>query len=299
LTSDSKEERWEDFEPLFYLPNTFKTIEQNIVQTLSKSDYAMLCNVYSMEKEILLNKIERPTIITKDDIDDKFIFDRVAQLRHAALFKDLASNSSAEVKPILMYYSIEQMMNFFSRCLMKFNGIRTNHGITIHYNESIYETKIILEKMGFFARTVDSYSILGFNSVFSALLFRSIPYLGCIDYYENSHSFAIRNSIEITLKDLIENPLNNDIISADLRTIILIYLGSAFARYRPFLWYRIMSGIDNDIILHINRGYDDYNFIFKKIIIALNALRHGDLPYALNSINKPPIDQVYTFNKKI
>jgi hypothetical protein len=270
LESNTTQETWEDMEPLYYLPNTFKKIEKSIVNTLIQLGYPTICQAYAMEKESLLDKIEFPHLVTMKDLDDKFVFDRVAQFRHASLFKNLAENSSVEVKPILMYYSMEQMLNSFCKCIVKFKGSKPNHGITVNYSDSLYDTKIIIEKRGFFSRTVDTYSILGTNSVFSALKFRQVPYLDSIDYYENTHKFALKKTVELSLGDLINTP-PEDKISSDLRTVLLLYIGSAFSRYRPYLWNRIISGIDNDIILHINRSYANYNFIFRKLIIALNG----------------------------
>lgn len=282
------EEAWKRIVPEYETPYTYKIIETEIISKLADSVKKSV-NGYLDAKTSLLKNIEIQGILDLTWInDEQYVFENATRLRNALHMKNLGDKSTPEIVPILYYYSAEQLMNFFVYSLVKVPMPKNTHGISVSPNKEIENTVITIKPTGFFARIVDVYSMLNNYSIFSPIELKYEKGATRGTFVVNEHSFALTDEKEFTLLELI-NQKSTNITSLDLRNLILIYAGSHFSRYSPYLWKQVVDGIKTGLITNFRKAYSEYHYMIIKHIQALESLRKGYYGHELAQPNIPQI----------
>lgn len=276
-----------DILPEYELPFTYGIIVKEMTEKLENVHRDAITS-YISAKTSTIKEIEIQGFLDAGWVNDKpYLFDNVTRLKNALQLKNLGDSASPELKPIMYYYSCEQFMNFFVNSIVKIPSPKNNHGISISPEKNILETRIIMRPSGFFSRLVDVYTIFNENSIFSPLKSEYSQDDRKFIYDVNSHDFALTKEIKFTLDDLLKLDLKYDIISSDLRNIIILYVASHFARYTPSSWKGILDGIKNGLMIHFGKIYSEYDYVIIKHIQTLDDLRRGSYYGKLHQPNVP------------
>lgn len=280
------EEGWKRIVPQYETPFTYRQIETEIVTAFS-SRIKESVDHYLNAKTTNQKNGEIQGLLDVSCITEDYAITNATRLKNALHLKNLGDISTPEVIPILYFYSAEQLLNFFAYSIAKVPTPRNTHGISVKANEIIEQTMVTINPDGFFARIVDVYSMLNHYSIFSPI---GIKYeFGANEptYLVNDHDFALTKEKKITLLDLINYNSLTDIISLDLRNLLLLYVSSHFARYSPYLWKQVIDGIKTGLITHFKRAYSEYHYVAIKHIQALESLRKGYYGNELSQLNVP------------
>jgi len=261
--------------PKYEVPCSYKEIETEIVKNMKDNFKSEIKERVAQLKNRKLG-CEIEGLLDYRCISEEYCTNNSIRLKNALHLKDLAESSTPEVKPILYYYSVEQFLNFFLHSIMKISAI-PSHGITVIPCEEILQTKIKIRKEGFFSRLVNVYWLFGEHSVFSPIerkygFGKTEP-----DYCDNDHNFALpkeKKFTEFTLFDLINQDfLSIDVISSCLRNLILLYVGSHFARYTPYLWKEVLDGQTTSVLVNFKEAYSEYENVIIRHIQTLEGFR--------------------------
>lgn len=154
------------------LPTGYRQTAKDIKTNLQKSFYQKFLQEYSDEKNRIMNTNE-PISFNTDTIlnSQEFLIQNTTFLSQAKYFGEIAKTSTPQTKPLLFHYAEISLYAFFVYSIFSYPSSSNKHGLTVHWNADLRDTKIQILKKGFFSRIVDCYSILECETAFSILIY--------------------------------------------------------------------------------------------------------------------------------
>lgn len=235
----------------------------NIVDNIKLKKYADLKKPFSKEiPELLIyNNLNKK--------DKKELCERLSfKIKRFTEFMRAFSAVDEDIKPIMLYYSMNYFLTFLSDSLLRFSWHRPHHGLS-------GVTNLKIQRNGAFARIVDSFFALNEPTLFSPWNEKGIyASAGLWDDLEMEDDFArhiksVRDlynkseytqNISMSLGDLMTVRVilykhfnlttegsNNQISPENLILIdyLLLFLAGSIARYNPIEW-RNIQGVSNE-----------------------------------------------------
>lgn len=255
---------------IYSLRHTYEEKERQIVANLIELGMPKIISLLR-SKKIETTKYDLPYPL--NEITEKLIDQNITFLKQAKILRDIAISSDPLVKPILYYYSERALLAFFINSLVDVQQPKYHHGLAMKNLDACDKAIIHFQDTGFLPKTLDVFSIIGINSLFSPRLWSNNEFM------KNNRPYACVSDRSLSIRELLEADLGGYHLSHDIRNFILLFAASNFARYNPVVWNRILGGYGTDLNLTIEKTYSEFDAFFYKILAALECIIAKDLKF--------------------
>ena len=220
-------------------------------------------------------------------------------LRETLQFNDIGKTVDESVKPILAYYSATMLFEFFTRSIFHFNNPSSSHGLSLKVDQGLAPENQVLsiKRGGEFQRIVDTLALLDI-----ATDFKPMEYVKK-QFELSSSKLSYFTKPKMTMGELIElrQKASDDeahkSMTRDLLDYLLLYSGSVFARYHPYIWHEVVEGRTSAMIAPFRLAMGRAEILTKKLIFAVEALSHSNMPHYVLTNTDVHIDQAKGYNQ--
>lgn len=161
-----------------------------------------------------------------------------------------------DIKPVMLHYAINYLLDFFSRTYLKY-GQSTSHGVKITPKvgqETVLQTRARILENGIFPRAVDAFYAVDQSSLFS-----SDDVLGIGHYFNVSGEttptrlkLKCCDKSSVTLNELLImyryfNSIKHDLVTVANKILagyLVLFLVSSLSRYRAEDWFVLRQDRD-------------------------------------------------------
>jgi hypothetical protein len=210
--------------------------------------------------------------------EESFVVDNISQYNQGVYYGKIAETAPDEAKPLLFHYAENSLFGFMITSCMKYCSYSNRHGITVRFNEDPLQTSLKFRLHGFFPRIVEFFSVLGMTA-FSVFWYdeETRTYSSSMrpDPYTNMN-FSLRVEPSITLSDLLtlryqhakRRPMYKE-YETDVLDFAILFACSSLARYRPFLFHRLIEGKEDTSYATMQEAYWRYKLFRTRIELSL------------------------------
>jgi len=266
------------------LPYGYRQISKKIRETLRVNGYpAKLESYCAVKQELGINDYPR---MISDHLgeSDEFVIQNIKFYQQAKYFGELAKNAIPETKPLVIHYAEQSLFAFFVYSIFSYPTSSTKHGLEIVWNTDYKDIKVRIRKYGFFPRIIDCYSIFEANTGFAIAHYsRKDDNTYAFVKSTNDNAFSQESALSLTqlTQRREEIGTNRNGFVYDVIDYLLIFIASSLARYKPFLWDKVVKGEQGTELVMFNKAFDRFELLHTRLVNALLQLAMGLNPEAL------------------
>ncbi len=260
----------------FQVPAGYKAIVGSIKTQLERLGFESRIRQYCRTK-VSLDLFNVPRLISNESLlSNEFTIQNTTFLLQADYFGKLAKNATQEIKPLILHYAEQSLFAFFVYSVLSYSKSAFRHGLEIKWGNSWKDTKVKICNNGFFSRIIDCYTILGVNTHFSIVRYNKME-----NKFEEVkyNPYPFSQEPILSLEEIIEKREKLNTAESghyyDVIDFILIFYASSLARYKPFLWHKILDGWEGLEIILFKKCFERFDLLLSRLTDTLSLISDG------------------------
>jgi hypothetical protein len=228
---------------------------------------------------------------------EEFIIQNDKFYQQARYFGELAKNAIAETKPLVIHYAQQSLFGFFVYSTLSYTASSSKHGLGIVWDPDYHNVKVRIRKSGFFPRIIDCYSLLDADTGFAIASYNRKPD-GTYAFVRSTNSNGFSEESALSLAQLTQRRqeiANRNGHHIDVIDYLLIFIASSLARYKPFLWDKVVKGEHGTELVVFKKAFDRFELLHTRLVKALLQLGWGVSPEALTDFDFNIEREIHTF----